>query len=215
MEYPSDKGIRITWLGHACFLLESQDYRIVLDPYEDQKVPGYGTVRQQAHQVLCSHDHGDHNYTAAVALLPEQPCPFHITVLDTFHDDRQGALRGTDRIHIFDNGTLRVAHLGDLGCELTPAQKDALKGLDAVMIPIGGYYTIDAVQAKKLVDQIRPRVILPMHYRNGSLGYDVISTLEPFTDLFDTVVEYPGNTLEITPDTDPHVAVLTYEFPET
>jgi len=81
------------------------------------------------------------------------------------------------------------------------------------MIPIGGFYTIDAAQAKKLVEEIQPKVIIPMHYRNGSLGYDVISTLEPFTGAFDTVVEYPGNTLEITPDADPHVAVLTYEFP--
>ena len=213
MKHSSDQSIRITWLGHACFLLESGGYRILLDPYGDNHVPGYGILRHQAHQVLCSHDHGDHNYTEAVSLLPKQPCPFRITALDTFHDDQQGTLRGTDIIHIFDNDSLRVAHLGDLGCDPTDAQKETLKGLDAVMIPIGGFYTIDAAQAKKLVEEIQPKVIIPMHYRNGSLGYDVISTLDPFTGAFDTVVEYPGNTLKITPDTDPQVAVLTYEFP--
>ena len=82
------------------------------------------------------------------------------------------------------------------------------------MIPVGGYYTIDAAQARKLVEEIRPKVTIPMHYRSGDLGYQEIGTLDAFTEFFDTVVEYPGDTLEITPDTDPHVAVLTYRFPD-
>ena len=214
MEHQSDKGIRITWLGHACFLLESDGYSVLVDPYADHKVPGYGILRQEAHQVLCSHGHGDHNFTEAVTRKPDRPCPFRITALDTFHDDQQGALRGTDTIHILDNGTLRAAHLGDLGCDLTQNQKESLKGLDALMIPVGGYYTIDAAQARKLVEEIRPKVTIPMHYRSGDLGYQEIGTLDAFTEFFDTVVEYPGDTLEITPDTDPHVAVLTSRFPD-
>lgn len=210
MEEQKQTSIHITWLGHACFKVESGGYSIVLDPYADQYVPGYSNIREHANQVLCSHGHTDHNFTDGVTLEPGGVSPFTITTLDTFHDDQQGALRGVNRIHILDAGSLRVAHLGDLGCELEPDQKEALKGLDAVMIPIGGYYTIDAAQAKRLTDEICPKVIIPMHYRGDTFGYDVLGTADAFTDQCEVVVEYPGNTLEITPDTEPHTALLRY-----
>ena len=120
----------------------------------------------------------------------------------------QGTKRGNNCIRIFDDGTYRVAHLGDLGCELEPDQIEQLKGLDAVMIPIGGFYTIDARQAKALIDQIQPRVTIPMHYRGEGFGYDVIGTLEAFTALCDCVVEYPGNSLELNGEMLQQTAVL-------
>ena len=123
--------------------------------------------------------------------------PFTITEIHTWHDDARGTKRGSNCIRIFDDGTYRAAHLGDLGCELEPEQIEALKGLDAVMIPVGGFYTIDAKQAKALIDQIEPRVTLPMHYRGEAFGYDVIGTLDEFTDLCDCVVEYAGNSIEL------------------
>jgi len=210
MQESNHTGIQITWLGHACFKVSSGGYSIVLDPFADQYVPGFSNIREHANEVLCSHGHGDHNFTQGVTLDPKAPSPFTVTTLDTFHDDQKGQLRGANRIHILDNGTLRVAHLGDLGCELEPEQKEALKGLDAVMIPIGGYYTIDAAQAKRLTDQLCPRVIIPMHYRSDSFGFDVLGTADAFTDQCEVVVEYPGNTLEITKDTQPHTALLRY-----
>ena len=96
--------------------------------------------------------------------------PFTITEIHTWHDDARGTKRGSNCIRIFDDGTYRVAHLGDLGCELEPEQIEALKGLDAVMIPVGGFYTIDAKQAKALIDQIEPRVTIPMHYRGAVIS---------------------------------------------
>ncbi len=204
------QGITITWLGHACFKLESGGYAVVLDPYEDGYVPGLAPLRTEADQVVCSHGHGDHNAVNVVTLTGKGESPFQITVINTYHDDRQGALRGENKIHVFDNGSLRVAHLGDLGCEPTEEQKKQLTGLDAVMVPIGGHYTIDAVQARKLMDEIQPKVIIPMHYRSSRFGFDVLGTLEQFTDLCEVVVEYPGSVLEVTEDTRPHVAVLQY-----
>lgn len=210
MNAQKQTGIRITWLGHACFKVESDGCTIILDPFADQYVPGYGNIREKANQVLCSHGHADHNFTPGVTRVQSETSPFAITALDTFHDDQKGALRGTNRIHILDNGSLRIAHLGDLGCELEPDQKEALKGLDAVMIPVGGYYTIDAAQAKRLTDEICPRVIIPMHFRSDTFGYDVLDTVDAFTDQCEVVVEYPDNTLEITADTEPHTALLRY-----
>lgn len=206
-----EHAVRITWLGHACFKVEFGDYAVVLDPFQDDYVPGFGPVRETAQLVLCSHDHADHNFTGAVKVEPKEPSPLTVTKLTVFHDDKEGSLRGKSTIHILDDGKLRVAHLGDVGCELTAEEKKKLSGLDAVMIPVGGYYTIDAVQAKKLVDEIQPKVVIPMHYRGEHFGYDVLGTVDMFTDLCELVVNYPGPALEVSEETQPHVAVLTYE----
>lgn len=202
--------VRITWLGHACFKAEFGDYAVVFDPYQDGYVPGFGPVRETAQMVLCSHGHADHNYAEAVTLEPKEPSPLKITKIEVYHDDKEGSLRGKNTIYILDDGELKVAHLGDIGCELTAEQKEALTGLDAVMIPVGGYYTIDAVQAKKLVDEIRPRVVIPMHYRGENFGYEVLGTVDQFADLCEVTVNYPGAVLEISKETQPHTAVLTY-----
>ena len=74
-------------------------------------------------------------------------------------------------------------------------QKDLLKHLDAILIPVGGYYTIDAAQAKTVVDDLAPRIVIPMHYRSDHFGYPVIGRLEEFTGLCRNVVEYDSNTL--------------------
>lgn len=201
--------MKLTWMGHSCFKMESQGYTVILDPYEDGYVPGCAPVRELADAVFCSHEHQDHNAKACVTLKKDGvSSPFQITEIATWHDEVQGAKRGKNCIRIFDDGVYRVAHLGDLGCELEPEQIEQLKNLDAVMIPIGGFYTIDASQAKALIDQIKPRVTIPMHYRGEGFGYDVLGTLEEFTALCDCVVEYPGNSIELNEEMLQQVAVL-------
>lgn len=201
--------MKITWLGHSCFKVESGGYVIVLDPYEDGSVPGCLPVRETADQVLCSHEHFDHNFRGGVAIRDHGPSPVKVEVISTYHDDKKGELRGTDKIHIMDDGKVRVAHLGDLGCELEPEQVEKLKGLDAVLIPVGGYYTIDAPQARKLVEEICPKVTVPMHYRGDGFGFDVLGTVEDYTRFCDDVKLYPDNVLEVTGDTQRQTAVLT------
>jgi len=200
--------MKITWLGHSCFKIESKGYSIVLDPYQDSSVPGYKPVRETADQVLCSHDHKDHGAVESVTLRKGGTSPFTVETIATWHDDQQGTLRGSDTIHILDDGQCRVAHLGDLGCELNSEQKDKLRGLTALLIPVGGFYTIDAAQAGRLADELSPTVVIPMHYRGESFGYDVIGPLERFTALRDDVVEYPGSELELTPNMAKQTAVL-------
>ena len=129
-------------------------------------------------------------------------------VISTYHDDQKGALRGENRIHILEGGSFRIAHAGDLGCELLPEEKEALKGLDLLMVPVGGYYTIDARQAKKMVEDIKPRVVIPMHYRGEGFGFDVLAPLEDYTSLCDDVVDYDKNTLELAKDMPVQTAVL-------
>ena len=202
--------MKITWHGHSCFSLETAAGTLVLDPYLDNYVPGLSPLKLTADQVLCSHGHGDHG-AAQLVPLSGRPTPFEVETLDTFHDPEQGTLRGKNTVHILSAEGLRVAHLGDLGCMPTPEQVETLKGLDAVLIPVGGFYTIDAAQAKALVDDINPRVVVPMHYRSDSFGFDVLGTVEDYAALCGNVVRHPGNTLELTADTPAQTALLTYQ----
>lgn len=131
--------LELRWHGHACFSLTCQNFIVVFDPYEDNYVPGFAPLDLDADLVLCSHQHNDHNAAHVVRPRSGGKNPFRITTIDTFHDPEGGALRGTNTIHILEAGGLRLAHFGDIGCPLTPQQREALSGLDVALIPVGGF----------------------------------------------------------------------------
>ena len=190
--------MKLTWLGHACFLVEQDGYRIVLDPYAD--VAGYADVRTEAHEVLCSHGHYDHSAVSGVALLGEKESPFVIRKVKTCHDEQGGALRGENTVHILEAGGVSVAHLGDLGHQLTAEQLEAIGRVDGVLVPIGGTYTLDAEGAKRVCEAVNPKWAIPMHYRQGSYGFPVLLTAEDFAKLWPEVTRHDSAELEIQPD---------------
>ena len=200
--------MNITWLGHSCFRVESRGYTAVLDPYADGSVEGLLPVRETADLVLCSHEHGDHNARDLVTLREGKAPVFRVETISTYHDDQKGAKRGPNTIHILDDGVFRAAHAGDLGCALSGEELEKLKGLDVLMVPVGGYYTIDAAQARALVNAVKPRIVIPMHYRGQGFGFDVLAELEDYTRLCGDVVYYGGSVLELTKDLPAQTAVL-------
>jgi L-ascorbate metabolism protein UlaG (beta-lactamase superfamily) len=201
--------MKLTWLGHACFRLDTADGSIVFDPYKDGSVPGCDPIHETADSVLCSHGHGDHNAVECVNLTGRIPS-IHIERVDSYHDDVGGAKRGENVIHIVTAEGMRAAHFGDLGHMLSDEQIAACGKLDLAMIPMGGFYTIDAETAKELADKLKPRVVVPMHYRSGNAGLSVLAGVEEFTALCDNVTEYDGRSVEITKDTPAQTAVLKY-----
>ncbi|MBQ7371821.1 MAG: MBL fold metallo-hydrolase [Blautia sp.] len=190
--------MRITWLGHSCFQLEKDGFVIILDPYGDGTVPGLGSVRETADLVLCSHEHGDHNGRDCVALREGKENPFTITQLASYHDEVQGKKRGNNLITIVDDGTAKAAHMGDIGCPLDSEQVQKLQGLDVLLIPVGGFFTIDAAEAAQMVKQLKPKYVVPMHFRNDAqgFGFDMIQTVEEFTKRMDDVAVLPGSELD-------------------
>lgn len=184
----------VTWLGHACFALESGGYRLVIDPYEG--VPGYPPLRTEAHAVYCSHEHFDHACRGAVKpLAAPVRRPFTVTEIRSFHDAEQGAKRGENTIRVFEAGGVRVAHLGDLGHLLTEAQLAPLRGVEVLLLPVGGVYTIGPAEAKRTVQDITPGVVVPMHFRRDALGFPELAEEEAFSSLFpaDRVRRLEGN----------------------
>ena len=175
--------MKLTYLGHACFKIESGDYSIIIDPYAPGSVPGYASLDEQANLVLCTHEHGDHNSRSSVTLKPETSTPFEITQIPSWHDDQQGALRGPNTIYILRAENLTVIHLGDLGCRPDAKTLSHLAHADVLLIPVGGHYTIDAATASSLTDLLNPKVVIPMHYRGPGFGYDVIAPVSEFLSL--------------------------------
>lgn len=203
--------MKLTWLGHSCFRAEAGGYSIVLDPYDDGRVPGLRPLRLQANQALASHGHGDHDALNLVRIMPfGAPSPFRVTRIASKHDDQDGELRGDNIIHVLEAGPIRAAHLGDLGHMPSADQIAAIGRIDALMIPVGGCYTIDANAAKAVVDALRPRVVLPMHYRSDAFGFAAIDTLDAFLQLVDDAVRYDTDAIEIDENTPAQTAVLTY-----
>lgn len=180
----------ITYNGHSEFLLETAGgKRILFDPYDHQA--GYPMRREKADLVCVSHHHFDHDYLDKVDGSPavvdtqgeHSPLPgVKVSSFPSFHDEERGAKRGGILCHRVETEGLSVLHLGDLGIVPDEALVKSLFMPDILMIPVGGFFTIAAVQARETIRLLEPRVILPMHYRNKKGGFDKISTISPFLE---------------------------------
>jgi len=232
----------IEWLGQACFLLTlAGGGHILIDP--DPPTLGYHTAAHSvdADLTLVSHNHPDHSFVdmaknlveIAPASGPEDPglgtkkytlAGHHtvsITRIFAYHDNEHGTVRGVDTLTVIDADGLRIAHMGDLGqVSLTPEQLKQLGRVDVLMIPVGGFFTIDGKQAAGLVAQVHPRVVIGMHYTTPAASDFLkqrLSTEEPFLDAMKAnagIVQETGRDLTLTPKTLPKretVFVLRYE----
>ena len=200
--------MKIQYLGHACFKLISGDDSLIIDPYADDSVDGFGHLREEATMVIYSHKHADHYGVDCVKLIDGDESKFKVDFIQSWHDDQEGALRGPNLIHVITCEGLRIVHLGDLGCPLNEEQKERLTNLDVLMIPVGGHFTIDADLAADITKSLAPKCAIPMHYRGDGFGYDVLSTVDEYTRHFDNVHKV-GNIIEINNDM-PEVAVMDF-----
>lgn len=210
--------MKLKWYGHACFGMEfSGGPNVVADPFDESV--GYPLCGAKADIVTTSHGHFDHNYTAS---LEGDPTKINRTGLFTFddlllqgvasyHDDEDGAKRGSNIIYIFESDGLRIAHLGDLGHEPNLKQYAALVNIDVLLIPIGGFYTIDTETAMKVIEEINPKITIPMHFKTDAINFPIADEKE-FVEK--TGAKYwDGTTLEITKDnidSFPKAIVLKY-----
>jgi L-ascorbate metabolism protein UlaG (beta-lactamase superfamily) len=202
--------MKLTWYGHSCFLVETAEGSAVLDPYAPGSVPGLTLPPLRADLVLCSHGHRDHGYRDGARLSGREPA-FSVSTLDTWHDDRGGALRGPNTVHILEAEGLRLVHLGDLGHMLSPEQIAALGRVDILLIPVGGHYTIGPETAAEVVRALRPGITVPMHYRGAGFGYDVIGPVEDFLALRGNIVRLDGVSFD--PDTIEGSATVVLKCP--
>ncbi len=180
----------IKYSGHACFKVRDNEtgYSIVFDPYEPDSVPGFRKIVDTASEVICSHEHFDHNSRDSVKLEPKDESPYEVTSVDSWHDEVKGAKRGPNRIHVVTEKKTgkRLIHYGDIGVDADELMKedfaDLLMDADVALIPVGGTYTIDADGALDLISRTRPKIVIPMHFRSedAGFGFPNIGSIEDF-----------------------------------
>ena len=172
--------MKIKYLAHAAFLITSgSGVRIVTDPYNAGVEIKHGEIKETADIVTVSHEHGDHNNTAAVKGNPKvlragaEVKGIKIRAVPAVHDDKGGSQRGKNTIFCFEIDGINICHAGDLGHVLADEQVKAIGRVDVLMIPIGGFFTIDAKTATKVGEQLKPKVIIPMHYKTDKLDFPI------------------------------------------
>jgi len=167
----------ITWYGQSCFKIQSGETVIFTDPFD--KEAGLTPPRGQAHIVTISHQHRDHNNVESLSgepLVVDGPGEYetrgiNIKGIFSYHDDEEGKKNGVNTIYIIEVEGIKICHLGDLGQKkLNEEQLQEINGVDILIIPVGGVWTIDGEVAADIISKIEPRIIIPMHYKIPNLS---------------------------------------------
>ncbi len=216
--------MKIKWYGHAAFKITTDDgVRVIIDPYESGAFGGalsYGKITDEADIVLTSHDHEDHNYVKDIkgsfrhfnkeGRYREKGLT--IEAIPCFHDPSEGKERGNNLIFVIEADGLRVVHTGDLGHALTQDIRKKIGRTDVLLLPVGGFYTVDADEASTVMADLNPSVTVPMHFRTPKCDFPM-AEVESFTAGKKGVKSVDGAEFEITIGSlprDPEIVVLKY-----
>ncbi len=186
--------MKLQYLGHSCFrLISDMGTTIVCDPYNGKMV-GFDMPRVRCDAVTVSHHHADHDCLDAIIGNPAVLDVVGVCTADdiavasyeTYHDDAKGAKRGKNIVFTFVADGIKVVHMGDVGC-LDEQLAATVAGCDVLLLPVGGTFTVDAQGAKWYVDKVKPKIVVPMHYRTAEHAFN-IDGVDAFLSLFDTAV---------------------------
>lgn len=185
--------MEILHLGHSSFKIMAKNLTVVTDPFDPKKV-GIELPKTEADVVTVSHHHFDHDFTQGIRgdfICFDSPGEYEINNaeiigINSFHDTAGGSERGQNTIFYFELDGLALIHLGDLGTELSSEQIEKIGQTDILFIPVGGKYTIDPKMAAKVISELEPKIIIPMHYRVGSM-----TDLEPLDNFLKEIGKEP------------------------
>lgn len=178
--------MNIQYYGHSCFKIVTkpagrgqEDVTIFIDPFD--KATGLRPPQGNADLVLVTHDHHDHNNVEALRGNPRvidipgeySVSGINIVGVNSYHDNKNGAERGNNTFFILETEEMRICHLGDLGHDLDEKQLEKINGIDIIMIPVGGKYTIDGKKAVDIIKKMEPKIVIPIHYKMSGSTVDI------------------------------------------
>lgn len=177
--------MEILFLGHSSFHIKTKTSSIVTDPF-DPNMLGIRFPKVDADIVTVSHAHDDHDKSELVGGVKKVimgPGEYEINGISvigfsSFHDDKKGVERGKNTIYVYETEGLRVAHLGDLGHDLSEETVEDMGEIDVLMVPVGGTFTLGPKEAADVVRRIEPKIIIPMHYQMAGLNPQTFGELK-------------------------------------
>ena len=185
--------MEIKYLGHSSFLIKTKTAKIVTDPF-DPEIVGLKFPKTEADIITISHQHNDHNQAKNVLgingmtpLVIDMPGEFEkmgvrVFGFKSFHDAKNGEERGENILYKFETEGLSVLHCGDLGFIPDDGFIDLIGEVDILIVPVGGFYTINADEAAELVKKIEPSIIIPMHYNHPKLDKKNFGQIQPVSE---------------------------------
>ena len=231
--------MQLQYLNHASFLIKTKvngkTLQILMDPFSPSI--GIPFKKTKADLVTISHLHNDHSYLEGVSNLKTKLDlnmePFYIngddepfvvskpgdyelrgvriSGIDSYHDDKKGSLRGKNTIFVVESEDISICHLGDLGHLLNDKQVEEIGDVDVLLVPIGGFYTIDPEEAVKVIAQIEPSYVVPMHYkteRHNPKDFGELKTLKDFLEVMGAENTTPLDTFNVTHSTSEETEVV-------
>lgn len=161
--------MKIINYGHACFKIEGSDFNLIFDPYQKDSVPNLNLNKISANALFISHEHHDHNARELVEII--NPYNVKYKIINTYHDKENGKLRGDNKITIVEVDGFKIAHFGDIG--VLPSDYKDLMDIDIILVPINGYYTINALECLEIYKKTNAKILIPMHFfiKNQEIGY--------------------------------------------
>ena len=170
----------IKWLGHSCFLITNKrGINILMDPFDETL--GYKMTKEKINIITISHEHYDHNNTMGIKGKPvvlkgpvnRDTHKIQFKGISSFHDSVFGKYRGKNTIFVIKTDQINLCHLGDLGHLLNEAYLEQIGSIDILFIPVGGYFTLNHIQADQVITSIKPKIILPMHFKTKAIKWSI------------------------------------------
>jgi L-ascorbate metabolism protein UlaG (beta-lactamase superfamily) len=178
--------MKIKYFGHAAFKITQEKYgvRIITEPYEPNSYDGaigYSEIEDEAEIVTVSHTHPDHNNFIGITSKPEiiktigrvEKGGIILNGVETYHDTAKGANRGKNIVYTITADDITICHLGDLGHPLTEEQVKKIGSVDVLLIPVGGGPTIDKGAVDSVINALKPKIIIPMHYKSDKCSLNI------------------------------------------
>lgn len=187
--------MKITYFAHSCFGLEGAGLRVLLDPYEPGGFGGrmrYTPIPGAWDVVVVSHEHADHDHVAPSFGAPEVlrgpgiARGLELRTVTADHGDAAGTMETSTRVGRLVLEDLALVHTGDLAGPLDESTAAVLRPVDILFVPVGGHFTAGPQEALALIEQLAPRVAIPMHYKTPHADL----TIGPLDD-FLRVVRHP------------------------
>ncbi|MGB2582382.1 MAG: MBL fold metallo-hydrolase [Thermoplasmata archaeon] len=213
--------MRIRWHGHACFEIAGSTI-VVTDPHDGRSI-GIKPPKVTADVVLVSHDHFDHNCSRLVkgpdAVVVTEPVMtldkgVRVEGFEAYHDDQGGRKRGKVTLFKFELDGISFCHLGDLGHVVDDSTAEHLAGVNILFVPVGDVFTIGPEAALRVIDKIRPRIAVPMHYRTQGLSLSIRPLQDFLALLDDSRVVKVGNEIDFDADDFPESGTEFWVFSE-